>query len=106
MISWVIIGVFVIIALIILQFEHHSRKIKFLIFAILGIALYFSLVSVINSNEADLGSPRGIISTIYSYFGWIGETGAKLWDIGKETTMMVGNVIKLNITEEGVVAGK
>ena len=97
-INWIIIGVFVMIALFFLQMEHHTRKLKALVFAILGLALYFSLIGLLNSTEVSINSPKGIINAVYTYFGWIGETGAKLWDIGKDTTSLVGHAVKVNVT--------
>ena len=102
MLNWIIIGVFILIGTIVLQLEHHTRKFKAVIFAILGLVLYFSLVGMMSSNEVSIDSPSGIINAVYTYFGWIGETGTKLWDIGKDTTSLVGNAIKLNVTDEGV----
>ena len=100
--NWIIIGVFVMIALFFLQMEHHTRKLKALVFAILGLALYFSLLGMMSSNEVNIDSPKGIVNAVYTYFGWIGETSTRLWDIGKDTTSMVGHAIKLNVTDEGV----
>ena len=80
--------------------EHHSRKIKVLVIAIIGFTLYFSIVGMMSSEKVDIASPRGIVNAIYIYFGWVGETAATLWDIGSDTVTLVGNAIKLNITEE------
>lgn len=97
-INWIVIGVFIIIGLIVLQLEHHSRRIKALVFAVIGLVLYFSLVGILSSGEVSIDSPRGIINAVYTYFGWIGETGSKLWDIGTDTASLVGNAVKVNAT--------
>ena len=102
MLNWIIIGVFILIGTVVLQLEHHTRKFKAVIFAILGLAIYFSLVGMLSSNDVSIDSPRGIVNAVYTYFGWIGETSARLWDIGKDTTYLVGNAIKLNVTNSGI----
>ena len=99
-INWIIISIFVVIGLFLLKMEHHSRKIKVLVIAIIGFTLYFSIVGMMSSEKVDIASPRGIVNAIYIYFGWVGETAATLWDIGSDTVTLVGNAIKLNITEE------
>ena len=99
-IDWIIISIFVVIGLFLLKMEHHSRKIKVLVIAIIGFTLYFSIVGMMSSEKVDIASPRGIVNAIYIYFGWVGETAATLWDIGSDTVTLVGNAIKLNITEE------
>ena len=50
------------------------------------------------SEKIDLTSPRGIANASYVYFGWIGRTATNLWDVGKETTGMIGNAIRFNET--------
>ena len=98
-IKWIILGVFIILGLFFLKMEHHTRKLKVAIIAILGFIIYFSLMGLLNSDDVDISSPRGIVNTIYSYFGWVGETGARLVDIGKDTVTLVGNAVKMNSTE-------
>ena len=100
LIKWIIIGVFIILGLFFLKMEHHTRKIKALILVLLGFIIYFSLVGMLNSNDVDVSSPKGIVGAVYTYFGWIGETGAKLFDIGKDTVSLVGNAVKLNNSDE------
>ena len=82
--------------IIFLNLEHHGRKLKWIALIIIGVLLYFSIANIFTSEDVDLSSPKGIINAVYVYVGWIGETSAKLWDIGKDTTVAVGNAIKLN----------
>jgi len=101
LIEWIAIALFVFIGLIFLQFEHHTRKYKIVALIIIGFLLYFSIVTIFSSEQVDLKSPRGIVNGIYLYFGWMGETGAKLWDIGTDTVALAGNAIKIdNQTEQ------
>ncbi len=99
MIEWLIWGVLIIFALIVLQLEHHSRRVKFFIMLIIGVLLYFSLVGLFSSDQVDLTSPKGIVNGGYVYVGWLGDTFASLWGVGKDTVKTVGNIVKLNQTE-------
>ena len=101
--NWIIIGVFVVIGLIFLKMEHHTRKIKVIVIVIIGFILYFSIAGIFMSEQVDITSPRGIINAVYVYFGWIGQTATSLWNIGTDTVSLVGNVIKLNNTGEDKV---
>ena len=98
-VQWVVIAVFIIIGLYYLKFEHHAKKIKIVIFLVLGFALYFSLISHFNSDNVDLTSPRGVVNGIYLYVGWLGQTASSLWNIGSNTVTLVGNAIKINDTQ-------
>ena len=100
MIQWIIIGVFILIGLWYLKMEHHTRKVKVIIIAIIGVLIYFSLMGVFTSEKVDLTSPRGIVNGVYVYFGWMGQTMSSLWKIGEDTVRIVGNAIRINDNEE------
>ncbi|MDP2947034.1 MAG: hypothetical protein Q8N88_02880 [Nanoarchaeota archaeon] len=100
MMYWVIIGLMILIALTFFRFEHGARKMKIIILVILGLLVYLSIVTVFSSKNVDVNSPRGIVSSVYFYFGWIGNTLSNLWDIGADTVHTVGNAIKVNNTEQ------
>jgi len=74
------------------------KAVKMFILLIIGALIYFSIVSVFSSPQVDLTSPKGIIGGAYFYVGWIGQAAASLWDVGVDTTHMVGNAIKVNST--------
>jgi len=96
----IVVGIFVIVGIIWLQFEHHTRKYKAVAIVIIGFLIYFSVVGLFSSDKVELDSPRGVVNAVYFYFGWIGETSVKLWDIGTDTVNMVGNAIKVNNSED------
>jgi hypothetical protein len=99
--QWIVLAfVVVLLILFFLQVEHHTKTIKIFLIIIIGAILYFSLVGLLSSSQVDLTSPKGIINGAYLYAGWIGQIGSSLWNIGVETTHMVGNAIKINNTEE------
>ena len=95
-IKWIIIVVFVLVGLWYIKMEHHATKIKIVVLIIIGIIVYFSMMSIFSSEEVDLTSPRGIVNSVYIYFGWMGQTASHLWNIGTDTTTLVGNAIKIN----------
>ena len=99
-IQWIIIGIIILIGLWALQLEHHTRKIKIAIVIAVVALFYFSMTSILTSDEVSLESPRGIINAVYVYAGWVGQTATNLWDIGVDTTTLVGNAIKTNNTED------
>lgn len=97
-VKWIIIAIFVVLGFTLLKLEHHTRKIKVVILALLAAVLYFSLMGLLNSTEFSFSNPRGIVNAVYNYFGWIGRTGSEIFDIGKNTVSLVGNAVKLNAT--------
>lgn len=98
MITWLILLIFVIVALIVLRLEHTKRIVKWTLLIFLGLAIYFSIMTLISSGDVDLNSPRGIAQAAYLYFGWIGKTLVKLLDVGKETVNLVGDAISFNVS--------
>jgi len=90
--------IFILIAFLILRVEHIGRKARIVLLILIALVLYFSVANLFSSESIDLTSPRGIINAVYIYFGWLGKTAAALWDVGKETVNMVGDVINFNVT--------
>jgi hypothetical protein len=99
-IQWIIIGMFVLIGLWLLKMEHHTKKIKIGLVILVALVIYFSMVGMLSSEKLDLTSPRGVVNAVYVYFGWIGQTAGNLWDIGVDTTHLVGNAIKIDKNED------
>jgi len=99
-IGWIAIIFLVVIGLVYMKMEHHGRKAKLIIIVIVGAIIYLSVVGLFSSEKVDLTSPRGVVSAVYIYFGWIGQTASTLWDIGTNTIEVMGNAIKFNNTEE------
>lgn len=102
MISVIIIavGILVILGLVLVNLEHHARKIKIAAVIVVLMMIYFSVVAVFSSGKVDLNSPGGIVGGVYYYFGWLGSSLSQLWDIGKDSALAVGNVIKMNTSEK------
>jgi len=94
--KWIIVGVLILIGFWYLKFEHHAHKIKAVVILLIVGLIYFSMMGMFSSEQIDITSPRGVVSAVYVYFGWIGQTAGNLWNIGVDTTHMVGNAIKLD----------
>jgi hypothetical protein len=43
-----------------------------------------------------LKSPKGIVTSIYAYFGWLGDKGIQLVSVGQGTITTVGHIIRDN----------
>lgn len=94
----IMIGIIVLIVLIYLKFEN-KLSIKTLAVLAVALMLYFSVTGVLSYNDVSLDSPKGIIRSVYLYFGWLGSTISGLWDVGTDTVETAGNVIKINNSE-------
>ncbi len=94
------VGVLIVIGLILVSAEHHARKVKIAVVLVILMMIYFSVVAVLSSGNVNLSSPGGIVSGVYYYFGWLGSSIAQVWDIGKDSAIAVGNVIKMNNSEK------
>lgn len=92
----IVILILIFLGLTILKMEHHTRRVKLVILIIISFLIYTSIVSIFSSKKFDLSSPRGIVSAIYVYVGWLGQTAVNLWDVGTKTVHMVGNAIKFD----------
>lgn len=76
------------------------KTVKIILIVIVGAMLYFSMSSMFKSDQADFSSPKGVVNSVSIYFMWLKNTVFNLWDVGKETTVMVGNAIKIDNNEE------
>jgi hypothetical protein len=92
-INWIIIGVLILLGLWLIK-SRCTRKIKILVLIILGLLLYTSVVNLFTPQKISLNSPQGIFNAIYVYFGWVGQTLGKLFEVGGDAVRMVGNAIK------------
>lgn len=95
-----VIAIFLIImGIYYLKIDHNTSRIKIVLTVVLITFLYFSVVYVFSSNDVNLNSPSGIADGVYVYFGWVGQSAGNLWDVGVDTTRLVGNAIK-NVDKE------
>ena len=100
-ITWVFIALIVAGGLLLFRVEHLGKKVKLVILIFLAFLLYLSVVTVFSGDNFDLTSPQGIVKGVYAYVGWMGDTASNLFDVGKQTVVLVGDAIKINSTDEG-----
>ncbi len=100
-ISWIVILLLLAIGLIYMKLEHHGRVIKVIVLVFLLFMILFSMSSILKMRgTTDYSDPKEIVQTVYYYFGWLGNTLSQLWSIGQETAVTVGNVVKVNESED------
>ncbi len=80
--------------------EHHFHRARLIVTVLIFAVLFLSIISWFNSSKVDFGSPSGVVNSVYSYFGWIGSTGIKLFDAGRDSFSTIGNAIKGNSTKQ------
>lgn len=97
---WIILIVFALFLILVIKSEHHLRKLKLTIILLALVLIYVSVITWFNSDQIDLSSPSGVVNAVYVYFGWVGQTTANLFGIGKDTVVAVGNVVKVNQTNK------
>ncbi|MFZ5955275.1 MAG: hypothetical protein ACOYT4_02520 [Nanoarchaeota archaeon] len=95
MIGWIILGIFIFLALIIFRLEHFNKKIKLSFIIIIGLLIYISAYQVFSAHRNELDSPKGILNAFYAYVGYLGNTATNLWDIRRDVGGLVGNAIRL-----------
>lgn len=95
-VSWLIFGVLLLLGIYLFRTDPKKRKIRLAIIIILGLFLYFSISSMVKSNDISINSPKGIVNSVTLYFNWLATTAVNLWDVGTKTVHMTGSAIKMN----------
>jgi len=88
-ISWIIIGMLIIVVLFLAKARHIKHKTFIIIFLVLIIFFYFTASKVLSGKNIDLQSFEGIIKAGKIYFSW-------LIHIAGNTKVMIGNAIKMD----------
>jgi len=91
---WLIIVGLLILGLILLLVEHHTRNVKVVAIILVVLLIYASISSIGKPRVMDTGSLRGIIKGVYVYFIWIGDVVSGAWDEGVIATGKVIDVFK------------
>ena len=99
MINWIILGIFIFLALLYLKVEHYNKRVKLIFMILVCILLYFSAYAVFSANNSNLKSPKGIIQAVYTYVGYLGGAFSNLWTIKTDVGGLVGNAVKINQTK-------
>jgi len=99
MVSWILIGfVVLILAIIFIKFEHHTKRLKLILIIVLIAFIYFSASSVLHNSGVKVNSLEGAGKATSLYFSWLGNAATNVWHSGGEVKTIVGNAIKGNQT--------
>ena len=100
MITWIILGVFLIIGLIIIKLSYAKSKIKIIAIFLIIVLVYASANSVLSKNNIKLNSLDGYGKAISLYLGWMVDAGSSLWKVSGDVVKTVKNTVTLNNTVE------
>jgi len=106
---WPLIALGIVVLFIVSSFLHLEHKfhiIKTLLLFVLLLLFIGSIYAWFSSEKTSLDSPKNIVNSVYLYVGWLGETGAKLFSVGKDSFGLIGNVIKGNQTKTVISDGR
>ena len=91
MISWLVIGILVVIAFFILKANHFRHRFWILFLIFMAVFLYIS-ISVVNSKyDLDLTTFQGVSNSVSVYLGWLGNGFDNM-------KVLTGNAIKMDWT--------
>lgn len=88
MISWIVIGMLIILALVLAKLKHIRHKTFLIIIVILVIFFYFTATKVIGNQNLDLGSFDGIVKAGRIYFSWLVHIGSNIKNLAGEAVKM------------------
>lgn len=92
MISWLIIGILAILAILILKMNHFKHKIWILFIVLLVLFLYISISIVNDKYKLDLTTTDGVFHSFNIYLGWLANGFHNL-------RSLTGNAINMDWTE-------
>lgn len=91
MITWVLVGLLVLGAIIFIKISHYRHKIFVFLVIILALFLYVSIAYVASKNNLDFSSVDGASKSVKIYGGW-------LFNVFGNFKSLTGNAIKLDWT--------
>jgi hypothetical protein len=89
MVSWIIIGILVILAFFVVKMRHVKHKFTLVFIIILALFFYFSFSLVSKHYNLDFSSTNGFSKSLKVYFGWLANGFHNLKDI-------TGNVVNMD----------
>jgi len=91
MISWIIIAILVLVAIVLLKTNHFRHKMWISVLVILVLFLYVSVTFVNAKNELNFDSTEGALDFVKIYYGWLANGFHNMKSI-------TGNAIKMDWT--------
>jgi hypothetical protein len=105
MIPWLILVVLAVIMLAYLKLEHEERNIRMIVTVIIIILIYLSVVSFLTSNTVDVNSPKGVISGLAVYGGWVVESAGKIFNLVKKLLVQLETLLLQTIPVRVLMMG-
>jgi len=88
-ISWVVIGILVMVFLVVLKARHVKHRLFALILVLLFVFVYFTSTSLLTNQGIDFKSFEGWVKAGKIYFSWLVHASSN-------TRSVVGNAIKMD----------
>jgi hypothetical protein len=89
MISWIVVGILVVLGIIVIKMSHFRRKFFTLVLIFLALLLFSGFYFVYSKNGADLSSVDGLKTTGKLYLGWFANGFNNM-------KSLTGNAIKMD----------
>lgn len=91
MISWVVIGILILIAFILLKTNHFKHRAWIILIVVLALFLYVSITLVNTNHDLNVNSTEGFFNSVKIYSGWLANGFKNLKSI-------TGNAVKMDWT--------
>lgn len=91
MISWLIIGIMVVLGIIVLKTNHFRHRFWIFFLILMAIFLYVSITVVHSKYNLDFTTFEGLSNSVKVYLGWLGNGFQNMKNL-------VGNAIKMDWT--------
>ncbi|HLC31154.1 MAG TPA: hypothetical protein VJK51_00660 [Candidatus Nanoarchaeia archaeon] len=82
MISWILIGILIFLALLLLKFKEIRHRFGLIVILFLALFLIITATKVYSTNKADLSTLEGIIFAGKQYINWLSAVWKNLWTVG------------------------
>jgi len=89
MISWIVIGILIVVGVIAIKMNHLKHRIFIILLIVLALFLYATINLVNTQNDIDISTSDGLFHSLKVYGGWL----ANGFDNAKN---VIGNVIKMD----------
>ncbi len=88
-ISWIIIGILIVVFLLVLKARHVKHRFFALVLVLLIIFVYFTSTSLLSGKDINFKTFEGWVSAGKIYFSWLGHA------LGN-AKIIIGNAIKMD----------
>jgi hypothetical protein len=89
LISWIIVGVMILVILFFLKFKHFGHRTLIVILLIMILFVYLTASRIVSENNVNMKSFDGVVQAGKLYFSWLGQVGGNL-------KSLTGNAIRMD----------